>query len=240
MNKKLKISLILVGVFILFLSILCVIPSIDSYISDQKTLEYQKYGKQGDNFVYEFKLDETYSYLEEVVTEYNKEFGYETENKILIGKGKKEIVFAEYDENSITIYCENTVNSKLTDKQIAKYLSVLFENYSNYEEDYTYNFLYDLTDYHEGIAAIVLPIIFKSTKASVYNTYQVIRPFIDLIDLILIILLWIYIICFIIYILKKRRQENFIIPKKKKVLFISVILFSILFTLLGGFSGIIY
>lgn len=240
MNKKLKISLILVGVFILFLSILCVIPSIDSYIYDQKTLEYQKYDKQGDNFVYEFKLDETYNSLKETVTQYNKEFGYEAENKILMGKGKKEIVFAEYDENSITIYCENTVNSKLTYKQIAKYLSVLFENYSNYENDYTYNFVNDLTDYHEGIGAIVLPIIFKSTKASVYNTYQVIRPFIDLIDLILIILLWIYIICFIIYILKKRRQENFIIPKKKKALFISVILFSILFIVLGGFSGIIY
>lgn len=242
MNKKLKTRLILVFVFILFFGILLAIPTIDNYISDQKTLEYQKYSKQGDDFVYDFKLDETYSYLEEVVTEYNKEFGYDTENKILMGKGKKEIVFAEYDENSITIYCENTVNSKLTDKQIAKYLSVLFENYSNYEEDYTYNFLHDLTDYHEGIAAIVLPIIIKSMNpamANIYSISKLIIPFIGIIDIIIIISSLIYLICFIIYILKNRRQENFIIPKKKKVLFISVILFSILFIILGGFSGII-
>lgn len=243
MNKKLKTRLILVFVFILFLSILFAIPPLENYISDQKTLEYQKYSKQGDDFVYDFKLDETYSYLEEVVTLYNKEFGYDTENKILMGKGKKEIVFAEYDENSITIYCENTVNSKLTDKQIAKYLSVLFENYSNNEEDYTYNFLHDLTDYHEGIAAIVFPIIFNSTShvmPNIYSIDKVIIPFIDIIDNIIIISSLIYLICFIIYILKNRRQENFIIPKKKKALFISVILFSILFIVLGGFRGIMF
>jgi hypothetical protein len=171
MNKKLKTSSILLYIFggavLLSLSFIFIGTIAVDIIPDIQTLKYEEYSKQGDDFVYEFELDETYNYLKEAVTQYNKEFGYETENKILIGKDKKEIVFAEYDENGITIYCENTVNSKLTDKQIAKYLSVLFENCSNYEDDYTSNFVNDLIDYHEGIATVVLPIIFKSTKADI-------------------------------------------------------------------------
>lgn len=171
MNKKLKTSSILLYIFggtvllSLFFRLFGII--IFDIVPDIQTLKYKEYSKQGDNFVYEFELDETYNYLKETVTQYNKEFGYETENKILIGKDKKEIVFAEYDENGITIYCENTVNSKLTDKQIAKYLSVLFENYPNYKDDYTYYFVNDLMLYHEGIETVVLPIIFNSTKGDI-------------------------------------------------------------------------
>ena len=97
MNKKLKIGLIIVSVFILFLGILLAIPTIDNYISDQSTLKYQEYEKMGDDFVYEFQYAETYTYLENIVSDYNKEYGYDTantDNKILMGKDKKETVFA--------------------------------------------------------------------------------------------------------------------------------------------------
>lgn len=80
MNKKLKIGLIIVSTFILFLGILLTISPIENYISDKSTLKYQEYEKIGDDFVYEFQYAETYTYLEEIVEEYNKEFGYDTEN----------------------------------------------------------------------------------------------------------------------------------------------------------------
>ena len=59
MNKKSKKTLIIVSVCILCLLIFY--PFISSYISDLKTLKYKEYDKIGDNFVYEFELDETNS-----------------------------------------------------------------------------------------------------------------------------------------------------------------------------------
>lgn len=167
MNKKLKIVLILVSVFILFLCILLAIPPIKNYISDKSTLIYQEYEKIGDDFVYEFQYAETYTYLEEIVENYNKEYGYDTNNKILMGKEEKETVFAEYNENSITIYCEDIVNGKLTDSEIEEYLEYLFGgildcdyDYSNYDS-LIENFHSNFTCYHEGIAKLYLPLIFE-------------------------------------------------------------------------------
>jgi hypothetical protein len=168
MNKKLKISLIFFSAFILFLGILLVIPPIENYISDKSTLKYQEYEKIGDDFVYEFQYAETYSYLEEIIADYNKEFGYDTantDNKILMGKDKKETVFAEYNENSITIYCENISNGKLTNSEIKEYLEYLFDSLFDFgfNSDYKLlieNFNNDLINYHKGMIALIMPLFF--------------------------------------------------------------------------------
>lgn len=172
MNKKLKTSSILLYILggAVLLSLLFILFGIIIFdiVPDIQTLKYEEYSKQGDNFVYEFESDETYTYLKKIVEEYNKEFGYDTDNKILMGKGKKEIVFAEYDENGITIYCENTVNCKLTNNQIQEYLMWFLDSDLFYDYfDEMHIFVNDLINYHTGISVIMLPMIFETTKADI-------------------------------------------------------------------------
>ena len=249
MNKWLKRFLIFTLFLLLSLFLLILIPNIittiSDYISDQQTLEYQEYDKQGDNFVYEFKNEETYNYLVEIVNEYNKEFGYNVENKILMGKKDKETVFAEYNENSITIYCEDVMNGKLTNKQIRKYLTSLL-NFSKeiiwmFEEE-NHFFINNLINYHSGLSIIMLPIIFETTigtspgyTSDIYNVVENILYVIEIISLIYLYIALVYLIytlCYIIYCIILRKKIN---KRKERIL---LCILSIIYILLGGFYGI--
>ncbi len=247
MNKWLKRFLIFTLFLFLSLCILLVIPSIittiSDYISDQKTLEYQEYDKQGDNFVYEFESVETYNHLEKIVMDYNTEFGYDIENKILMGKGKKEVLFAEYDENSITIYCEGVANSKLTNKQIQKYLKYLINMYLDLSldiDDYEY-FIEELIDYHDGLCWIMLPIIFNNTltfpgyPSDKYRVVENIIAIVDVIGFIYGILALFYLVYTAFYIIYCIIQKKKISKKKERVL---LFVLSVLYLIFGGFSGI--
>lgn len=250
MNKKLKIGLIIVSVFILFLGILLAIPTIDNYISDQSTLKYQEYEKMGDDFVYEFQYAETYTYLENIVSDYNKEYGYDTantDNKILMGKDKKETVFAEYDEESIIIYCENIVNGKLTDSEIEEYLEYLFYSIldCDYNSDYKLlidNFNSDLTFYHEGMSKLIMHLLFCNNTGYIHPAIRLFYTITHFTDLILVIFVYCYLVyifiylvyCLIYFLLKKKKKE--ITNIKGKVV---LSLLSVLYLLVGGISGII-
>ena len=247
MNKKLKISLIFFSAFILFLGILLVIPPIENFISDKSTLKYQEYEKKGDDFVYEFQYAETYSYLEEIIADYNKEFGYDTantNNKILIGKDKKETVFAEYNENSITIYCEDVMNGKLTDSEIEEYLEYLFCSALDYDYASTYEirisyFQNDLRDYHDGMGKLMMDIIFINNTGYIPPT---IRLFMDIVSIInttlglvavcYLLYNYIYFIyCLIYFLIKKKKKE--VLHIKRRVI---LSLLSALYLLVGSIN----
>lgn len=247
MNKKLKISLIFFSAFILFLGILLVIPPIENYISDKSTLKYQEYEKIGDDFVYEFQYAETYSYLEEIIADYNKEFGYDTantNNKILMGKDKKETVFAEYNENSITIYCENISNGKLTNSEIKEYLEYLFDSLFDFgfNSDYKLlieNFNNDLINYHKGMIALIMPLFFSNNTGYIPLT---IRLFMDIVSIInttlglvavcYLLYNYIYFIyCLIYFLIKKKKKE--VLHIKRRVI---LSLLSALYLLVGSIN----
>lgn len=250
MNKKLKISLIFFFAFILFLGILLAIPPIENYISELSTLKYKEYEKKGDDFVYEFQFAETYSYLEEIVADYNKEFGYSTtntDNKILMGKDKKETVFAEYNENNITIYCEDIVNGKLTDSEIEEYLKSLFCSALDCDYDSTYEiriefFQEDLREYHDGMSKLLMDIFFINNNGYISPT---IRLFMDIVSITNIALglvavcyfLYNYIYftyCLIYFLIKKKKKE--VLHIKRRII---LSLLSALYLLVGGLDGII-
>lgn len=250
MNKKLKIVLILVSAFILFLGILLAIPPIENYISEQSTLKYKEYEKKGDDFVYEFQYAETYSYLEEIIADYNKEFGYDTantDNKILMGKDKKETVFAEYNENNITIYCEDIVNGKLTDSEIEEYLEYLLYSALDYDYDSTYEirmeyFNNDLRDYHDGMSKLMMDILFISHTGYIPPAFRLFMDIVSITNIALGLVAvcyflynYIYFIyCLIYFLIKKKKKE--VLHIKRRVI---LSLLSALYLLVGGLDGII-
>lgn len=242
MNKWLKRFLIFTLFLLLSLFLLIVIPNlittVSNYKADQQTLEYHEYTKQGDNFVYEFQYEDTYNYLVEIVGEYNKEFRYNTDNMILMGKNKKEIVFAEYDENSITVYCENVMNGKLTDSEIENYLESLLEySMSILEVEYIdsmYSFANNLYIYHSGFESIIISILFDNTTGYIPMNYRIFSNILNVLNPIYGFLGLFYLIYNLIYLL-------YCIIKKKKILRIKErIILSLLsvFIIIYGFKGI--
>ncbi len=195
-----------------------------------------------DIFIYEYKNADTYEKIKDAVKIYCEKYNIENTENIIYGMWHNNSIpiVAEYNEKYIKIYItELTENQK--QKQATQILkTIITELKSTIEDkDSLHQVITDLVEISPTIASIIFPMTTPEPSGNVYSIYKLVHPFLHILNYLLILLLVVYIIYFIIFILKNRKQENFIIPKKKKRLFISCILFLIVYILLGGLHGII-
>lgn len=149
-------------------------------------------------------------------------------------------IVAEYNEKYIKIYITE-LTEKQKSVQTSKILKTILSElkYTIENKELLDEFVHNLAGSSPKMASIIYPMTSPGPSGNIYNIYKLVSPIISIIVSIIILSVFLYIIYFIVYILKNRKKENFILSKKKKVLFISIILLFLLYTLLGSLRGII-
>lgn len=245
MKRGLKIFIfILVVLFALFVSVIN--PEISRIKEDNKDFEYEKLG---DIYVYDFVEETTYDNLREIVSLYNSEYGYSSENQILVGKGKNEFVFAEYDENCVSIYCEVATKNKTSNEKKVEQLTFLIETSLEIIGDDTSTFINGLSSFHGGLAESCLilsnmnavfgnyhPLLPEPDMFITYNIMPIAAPILIVVDFVAVCLAITYCILFLLTLLFKKYRNNQAIKEYIKLLSkkqITLLLASVVFAVVS-------
>lgn len=185
-------------------------------------------------FEYKFQDSNTYTELQKAVEVYNKKYNIDGKDGIIysIEEEGKNIILAEYNQEGIEIPI--TVIEKIKTVNLDKTLRTILDELQNssINDDYIQLFINDICNNSSVITHIFYPMNTRNAQSVIYNTYKVMQPFLEVINILIVLILFIYIIYLIIKFIKKRESKIL----KRSIILVGTL---IIYVIVGGITGII-
>lgn len=136
------------------------------------------------------KSDNVKKAMNEVNKKYSKD--YTTDNATINymyykSSGKDELIGAVVESDKyFVIYKDawNSIKQKERTKAMKTFVDELQKN-SDVDEDALHTFINDIQEQDSSVGSIMLPMIMEGTKADLYQAYQIVKPFLDVLNIVL-------------------------------------------------------